>query len=109
MPVILRWHDKENVLSNDWLVNSVRFHTVKNFEYGDGVRADTVVIAVMADGDQLRKIIDDNGKENIPTSILGLKVFPLLPNIIHWTWRYGTIRTEYNRFEIFPEGTEYGA
>lgn len=105
MTVRLVWRNRGLDLHPTWIIESARIHTVKNFELPDGTRQDTFVLYAQATAEQCAKLVEDYGKRNMNFSILGIKVFPLLPNAVLWTWHppkgYEGIRSEaYDAFEI---------
>lgn len=75
-------------LKPTWIVEEARIHTVKSMLQLDGeTRKDTLVLYVKVNEHQLRKLVDDYGKDNIPLSILGVQVINLEPNAILWAWK----------------------
>jgi hypothetical protein len=87
-----------------WIVDEVRVHTVKAFELSPGDKRDVTVAYFKASAEQMRVLIEEYGKENVPLSILGLKAFPLIPNSVLWHFvlKEGNISETYTAFEVHP-------
>lgn len=64
-------------LKPEWEVSFARIHTVKNMLHGNGKRRDTVVLYLNVNEKQYRRLVDEFGKNNIPSNILGLEVIVL--------------------------------
>jgi hypothetical protein len=97
----IRWMSDKVTDGNEWEVDFIRFHTVTLMERPDGSRSDTLVMYVHTTATQLFKILGDNPQGCIPTGILGIRVFPLLPNAVFWTWRCQPLPDQrFNKFEI---------
>jgi hypothetical protein len=112
--MIIRWTGDTTGLDlkPTWEVESVRIHTVNNMLQPDGqTRAATMVAYFKMTADQIRKLIEEYGKESIPTNILGVNVIPLFPNAVLWTWYppkgyIGTIKPgTYTSFEVVCDAT----
>lgn len=102
MAVRVVWRGNRLDLRPEWIVDEVRFHTVKDYKLPDGTVKDTVIVYFKASADQLGKLFVEYGKANIPHGILGLNVFPLLPNAVIWRYELPEckLKEEYTAFEI---------
>lgn len=92
-----------------WNIQKIRIHTVKNMLQPDETRRDTLVLALLPNADEMRKLTDEFGKENVPLTMLGSIIIPLFPNAVLWTWNppkgyEKSIRVAtYTAFEIVDE------
>lgn len=86
----IKW--TENIKGLDlyptWEAEKIRLHTVKNMLQPDqSTRKDTIVLAVIFNAEQIRKITAEFGEGTIPFNMLGSVVIPLFPNAVLWDYK----------------------